>query len=942
MTMQKTSLLLNNLLFKGLLLILITFTTTACLTNEVVSKKEDIVQIMLDGENDDNLIDFETTSIGSTNVIKKTFKLTNRSKQNVLVNFTIPKGYNRVASDATQGKECDDATTMLVEGNAVCYFGIEFKPTMRLTHKDNAPLSIEVDMDGTKYNYNKLFILQGIAKNSESITVPERIDFGSTARNSSKISSAILHNSTKQSIFYNMVIPDNITIDKKSTCKPSGFIKEESSCEVQFRYSATTTTGDIEESISVEQDEGNKTITASMSVKNSAIVNIVGPASRYDASMIVSNDTVRAGELKLIGGKNEAGNSSTTDIWTYNILKKTWTFVKKSPFPYTDTLPAPASNIDALYGNRVVKIGSKTLILPGQITLTPAAPLYSSLAATEDTFDNKTFQLGSNNTIDRIDSATDNARNNYKIATNPDTQKVYIYGGIHKKVTVDDIPGDVDPITTTYTLTDNVSLVRDNGSFENIVTIDNPDRHLAAFAAVDDTFYLLGGSTKDNNTATTISKTFFKYDNKTKKWADISDASTGVAFLSPNNSAEMVYIENGEKSLYVFGGKFGSDISEEDKAALYKFDITTSTWSRLINQIMPPSRTKHNLVPFSNTHIYLFGGETSDGKPINDLWVFDIALKKWEKINFPLLDQKLDHQAVTASKDGRYIYIYGGQTADGIASTKFMVYDTELNYFKELAEIGTPTGTEFNRFGHQLVSAKNGSVILLIGGSTTLGGEPSDKNYQYNINENTWTELTPTESTTDLKVADHTAVNKDGVIYVIGGRSSNLTTGTASDKVITLTFADNETTTKPVVVNTLKDLTTARFKHSATVVGEDIYVAGGYTTATNKTNSVVKFNTTTPAWSDVNLATAVDGTGFTNSSLVAEDTTLYLIGGMDSSDNEIAKIYQSVDDGTWAEVLAGTGSTLNGEVKFSGQTYFIKANGAFINFGGDVLSIIYP
>ena len=409
----------------------------------------------------------------------------------------------------------------------------------------------------------------------------------------------------------------------------------------------------------------------------------------------------------------------------------------------------------------------------------------------------------------------------------------------------------------------------------------------------------------------------------------------------------MVYLKNGDKALYVFGGAFEDSVSEENKSALYKFDIANETWSRIISDIMPSSRTKHNLVPFMNRYIYLFGGLNSDDQPTNDLWVFDTTIGKWEKINLPLLEHKLNNHAVTASKDGRYIYIYGGEAGVGatsIKSTKFMVYDTVLNYFKELASIGT--NSDFYRFGHQLVYAKDGNAILLLGGSETLGGPPVDKHYQYDIEEDTWTELQVT-ATADLKIADHTAVNKDGTIYIIGGRSSDLATGSALNKVVTITFADNETTTQPVVTNINKSMTTARYKHSATVLGDEIYVAGGRTLSSNTpnpTDTVEKFNLTTQTWSNGTAVITGDfAEGFRDSSLVADGTTLYLIGGVTGSGNNKQVIYKSVSDNPWEIVTAGVDAELNGEVKFqAGKTYFIKANGVFINFGGDVLSIIYP
>ncbi len=886
------------LLTQGTFLILLVTVLSACLFTNEKTNKEHIIKIGIDGEESVTIIDFGSTVIGSFE--NKTLKLTNLSNLDSNITFHLPQGFERVTVSSAQGNSCNDRTVMFVKGGEVCYFGIQFKPQDRYTYE--SPLDITVSLDEEEHNYKNILTLKGVATNSESVEFSDQVNFGLTAKNSSKIKSSTLINSSKQNIYYNITLPDSITIDPMSQCDQSGEVAEESSCEVLFRYSAGTRTGDITDIITLEQDSGTTTVTATMSVKSSAIVNIVAPTSRYDASMITSGDSSSNGKLKLIGGKNDTNTAN--DIWTFDISKEIWTLDNKA------FIGSP--NIAQLYNNRVATVNNKTLVLPNPVT-------------TGESFDDRTFTLNVNNTLTPVSNIS-NTRNNYKIATNTTTKQVYIYGGKSQD----------------NSLSNDISLVLDNGGFSNITATEKPDRYLAAFSSANNKFYLFGGKSLDNST--TMSKSLYEYDNQAEKWQDIEPNSQGSHIIFPNNSAEMVSLKNISPALYIFGGKFENDVSEDSQSALYKFELESKIWSQLTDNIMPPVKTGHNLVQFGERYIYLFGGLNSDNQPTNDLWVFDTTIGKWEKINLPLLEHKLNNHAVTASKDGRYIYIYGGQAGVGATSTKstkFMVYDTELDYFKELASIGT--SSDVYRFGHQLVYAKDGNAILLLGGSETLGGVPVDKHYQYDIEEDTWTELQGT-AIADLKIADHTAVNKDGTIYIIGGKSSD---GNVSNRVVTITFADNETTTQPVVTNInnpLSLMSTARYKHSATVVDNHIYVAGGRTSTNGTTNSVEKFNLNTLRWSDGTAVTTGDfNEGFRDSSLVADGTTLYLIGGVTDRGNSKKDIYKSVSDGAWQLVATGAGNELDGEVEFQiGKTYFIKANNAFINFGGDVLSIIYP
>ena len=103
-----------------------------------------------------------------------------------------------------------------------------------------------------------------------------------------------------------------------------------------------------------------------------------------------------------------------------------------------------------------------------------------------------------------------------------------------------------------------------------------------------------------------------------------------------------------------------------------------------------------------------------------------------------------------------------------------------------------------------------------------------------------------------------------------------------------------------------------RFRHSAVVVGSDIYVIGGFN-GVNRLNDVWKSTNGGATWSEVTTGTTLANTLFSarnNHSLVAVDSGsnagIYVIGGSNGV-NRLNDVWKSTDDGaTWREVTTGT------------------------------------
>ncbi|CAG9310880.1 unnamed protein product [Blepharisma stoltei] len=84
-------------------------------------------------------------------------------------------------------------------------------------------------------------------------------------------------------------------------------------------------------------------------------------------------------------------------------------------------------------------------------------------------------------------------------------------------------------------------------------------------------------------------------------------------------------------ALYVWGGY--SWFSNYDQA-LYVYNLTTYTWSKLAFDQMPNGRSWHHVAIYKN-YLYAFPGTNFFHQKSDDIWMIDLnELKKWENVSF--------------------------------------------------------------------------------------------------------------------------------------------------------------------------------------------------------------------------------------------------------------------------------------------------------------------
>lgn len=129
---------------------------------------------------------------------------------------------------------------------------------------------------------------------------------------------------------------------------------------------------------------------------------------------------------------------------------------------------------------------------------------------------------------------------------------------------------------------------------------------------VDSCAYLIGGSVLDRDSCHDYTLDVSSLTWKCFKRDTDSDAPEGI----DEHSANLV-----EDDIIIFGG----NVDGFKSAEIYKVNIHTHKWTRIIPENdRPKARAAHSASVYKDC-IYIYGGKDSDGDRLNDLWCFDLT-----------------------------------------------------------------------------------------------------------------------------------------------------------------------------------------------------------------------------------------------------------------------------------------------------------------------------
>ncbi|CAD7960621.1 unnamed protein product [Amoebophrya sp. A120] len=405
------------------------------------------------------------------------------------------------------------------------------------------------------------------------------------------------------------------------------------------------------------------------------------------------------------------------------------------------------------------------------------------------------------------------------------------------------------------------------------------------------------------------------------QWAQIPasgqvySARTGhvvISFQDPNRTDEVKF--------YVFGGTDGS----ARQADVHEFNTRTNEWHAVRAHGTPPAARSGAQAVLFEGKVWVFGGYTrKDGDYFNDVYVFHLPREgqhaKWECMTTQIAGEapskRTDHTTVLF---GRSMWVFGGFDGrtrfNDLRELRLGVFPSggvtesssvpQSRHQSAWIQISTRTQRPRPRFGHSAVTYENSMYIF--GGWD--GHQTLQELQEYNFNTNAWQ-----------------AVGTGGAGGGASVNPANLEQGGNPNNV------RNSASTNGQQNNSAGP--SARYRHSAIVLANSMYVFGGVDKDQKRFNDLYQFDFFQRRWSYVDVIGAVPrnpsepelvggnvptARTFHRAAVNEISGKMYILGGFDGrrqNDLHVIQVVPHVSQrtpsvvGRARGVVAGTGSS---------------------------------
>lgn len=309
------------------------------------------------------------------------------------------------------------------------------------------------------------------------------------------------------------------------------------------------------------------------------------------------------------------------------------------------------------------------------------------------------------------------ARGFFAMAYDSESDRVVLFGGELERAggPVGSDTWSYDPTTNRWTQM-NPSM-RPGGRLGHDMVYDTESDRIILFGGVDAAY--LGARS-----------TCWAYDFNTDTWAE---QATGP---SPRIGPRMAYDAESDRVI-LFGGasaeRAGSGITLTDTWA---YDFNTDSWTEMKPSISPPDEWYQAITYDAKSDRVLMWW----GSPDKSVWAYDFNTNTWTE-NEPV------EQPPTTGRFGALVYdsesdrsiLYGGGHFEGSDTTdETWVYDYNANTWTKME----PSGVPGELTSHSMVYNPTLDLVVLFGGRVGSGDTFSAETWTYDLNSDTWTNVT--------------------------------------------------------------------------------------------------------------------------------------------------------------------------------------------------------
>ena len=254
-----------------------------------------------------------------------------------------------------------------------------------------------------------------------------------------------------------------------------------------------------------------------------------------------------------------------------------------------------------------------------------------------------------------------------------------------------------------------------------------------------------------------------------KKWEKLNIPQLNEKFSARSGVAYSL-IENNENSLilYIHGGQdffnqtFYSNmiLLTIDKTNLEKSSLENLTVLPLDLSKNPCERNSHCMVKDEmSTKLYIFGGGTKE-KLLNDLWIYDYDLKKYELLEIKDIDKVIEPRELFGMcLHNDNLIIFGGRLMDGIDKNSYII-----DLKNKTCKVGSKMPFALCAFSFAKIKYENKYYIIIYGG--TDGNMFSNNFVVYNFSDSSFKK--------SKHIINKELVNNDPNLSVFLGRISTM------------------------------------------------------------------------------------------------------------------------------------------------------------------------
>jgi len=217
---------------------------------------------------------------------------------------------------------------------------------------------------------------------------------------------------------------------------------------------------------------------------------------------------------------------------------------------------------------------------------------------------------------------------------------------------------------------------------------------------------------------------------------------------------DMTYI--GGNNILLFGG---IEILGGWTDATWIYDFYDNIWTEKFPSPRPSGRGDYSLAYLNNDQALLYGGVSEWGEYLFDTWIYDFSDNSWIQQN-PVINPSTRRYFDMAHIDAELVLLFGGYTAPLNFNDETWIYNLSDNSWTQLY----PTNHPSARILHAMAYIGSDKVLL-------FGGQDpwhDDETWIYDLSENNWTQQNPSTNPSARNYHEMAYFGNDQVVLFSG------------------------------------------------------------------------------------------------------------------------------------------------------------------------------